>query len=99
MGRKQRFREEKREIKNNPPPSAAVITYCYCSKVCQTAHWEKTNHRSECKQLQILNKYHKPYAKDIRDAVIRGETDIYALEKLRYKLGLTRTGTNNDCKR
>jgi hypothetical protein len=37
-----------------------------------------------------LNKYHKPYAKEIRDAVIRGDhdTDILALEKLRYKLGL-----------
>jgi hypothetical protein len=63
--------------------------YCYCSETCQTTHWEERNHRGECKQLRILNKYHKPYAKAIRDATIRG--DIHpALEKLRYKLGLTR---------
>ena len=40
--------------------------------------------------MQILNKYHKPYAKEIRDAVIRGDREIPSLEKLRYKLGLTR---------
>ena len=63
--------------------------YCYCSESCQTTHWNEHNHRGECKQLRILNKYHKPYAKVIRDAAIRG--DIHpALEKLRYKLGLTR---------
>ncbi|OEU06968.1 hypothetical protein FRACYDRAFT_252600 [Fragilariopsis cylindrus CCMP1102] len=64
--------------------------YCYCSAECQTLHWDKYNHRGECKQLHILNKYHKPYAKEIRDAVIRGDhdTDILALEKLRYKLGV-----------
>jgi hypothetical protein len=39
--------------------------------------------------LQILNKYHKPYAKEIRDAAIRGDVVIPVLEKLRYKLGLT----------
>jgi hypothetical protein len=63
--------------------------YCYCGERCQTTHWEEHNHRGECKQLRILNKYHKPYVKAIRDAAIRG--DIHpALEKLRYKLGLTR---------
>ncbi|OEU14805.1 hypothetical protein FRACYDRAFT_241363 [Fragilariopsis cylindrus CCMP1102] len=63
--------------------------HCYCSETCQTTHWKEHNHRGECKQLRILNKYHKPYAKAIRDAAIRG--DIHpALEKLRYKLGLTR---------
>ncbi|OEU10690.1 hypothetical protein FRACYDRAFT_228189 [Fragilariopsis cylindrus CCMP1102] len=63
--------------------------YCYCSETCQITHWEEHNHRGECKQLRILNKYHKPYAKAIRDAAIRG--DIHpALEKLQYKLGLTR---------
>ena len=63
--------------------------HCYCSETCQTIHWKEHNHRGECKQLRILNKYHKPYAKVIRDAAIRG--DIHpALEKLRYKLGLTR---------
>jgi hypothetical protein len=63
---------------------------CYCSHECQTAHWEEHNHRGECKQLKILNKYHKPYAKEIREAVIRGDTNIPALERLRYKLGLSR---------
>ena len=63
---------------------------CYCGQECQSAHWEEHNHRSECKQLKILNKYHKPYAKEIREAVIRGDTNIPALEKLRYKLGLSR---------
>ena len=63
--------------------------YCYCSEGCQTIHWKEHNHRGECKQLRILIKYHKPYAKAIRDAAIRG--DIHpALEKLQYKLGLTR---------
>ena len=37
-----------------------------------------------------MDKYHKPYAKEIRDAVIRGDKEIPSLEKLRYKLGLTR---------
>jgi len=35
-------------------------------------------------------KYHKPYAKEIREAAIRGEISHPALEKLRSKLGLTR---------
>jgi hypothetical protein len=66
--------------------------YCYCSEECQTIHWKTHNHSGECKQLGILNKYHKPYAKEIRDAVIRGDhdTDIPALEKLRIKLGSER---------
>jgi len=62
-------------------------TYCYCGEQCQAAHW--ADHRAECKQIQILKKYHKPYAKEIRKAAIRGETHP-ALEKLRSKLGLTR---------
>ncbi|OEU12623.1 hypothetical protein FRACYDRAFT_227507 [Fragilariopsis cylindrus CCMP1102] len=65
--------------------------YCYCSEWCQTIHWKERKHRNECKQVQILNKYHKPYAKEIRDAVIRGDKEIPSLEKLRYKLGLTRS--------
>ena len=51
---------------------------------------ENSHHRAECKQLKILNKYHKPFAKEIRDASIRGDIFIPALEKLRYKLGLSR---------
>ena len=64
--------------------------YCYCGEGCQAIHWEEHKHRNECKQVQTLNKYHKPYAKEIRDAVIRGDKEIPTLEKLRYKLGLTR---------
>ena len=64
--------------------------HCYCSETCQTIHWKERKHRNECKQLRILNKYHKPYFTEIRDAVIRGDKEIPALEKLRYKLGLTR---------
>ncbi|OEU07097.1 hypothetical protein FRACYDRAFT_252140 [Fragilariopsis cylindrus CCMP1102] len=64
--------------------------HCYCSETCQTTHWKDRKHRNECKQLRILNKYHKPYFNEIRDAVIRGDKEIPSLEKLRYKLGLTR---------
>ena len=64
----------------------------YCSETCQTLHWNEHNHRGECKQLRILNKYHKPYAKAIRDAVIRGDDPkhIPELQTLRTKLGLNR---------
>jgi len=65
-------------------------TYCYCSTVCQRFHYKEQNHGGECKQLKILNKYHKPYAKEIYKAAIRGDIVIPALEKLRNKLGLTR---------
>merc|ERR1712241_995948 len=64
-------------------------TCCYCSEQCQKIGWIQHNHRGECKQIQILNKYHKPYAKEIRSFSIRGEIHP-ALEKLRNKLGLTR---------
>ncbi|OEU09869.1 hypothetical protein FRACYDRAFT_248118 [Fragilariopsis cylindrus CCMP1102] len=63
--------------------------YCYCSETCQTDHWHEFNHKGECKQLHILNKYHKPYAKEIRDAAIGGNNHP-ALDKLRHKLGLSR---------
>ena len=72
--------------------------YCYCGEDCQRTHWDapKHNHRAECKQLKILNKYHKPFAKEIRDASIRGDIVIPALEKLRYKLGLSRPAKDYD---
>ena len=63
--------------------------FCYCGQDCQKFHWDKENHKKGCKQLNILNKYHKPYAKEIGDAVIRCDIEIPALENLRYKLGLT----------
>jgi len=73
---------------------AGCSMYMYCSETCQTTHWEEYNHRGECKQLKILHKYHKRHVEEIRTAVIRGDVDngieIPALEKLRYKLGLTR---------
>jgi hypothetical protein len=64
--------------------------FCCCSEECQIFHWDKDNHRADCKQLNILNKYHRPYAKEIRDSAVRGDIEIPALEKLLYKLGLTR---------
>jgi len=64
--------------------------YCYCGDVCQTIQWTRGHHRNECKQIRILNKYHKPYAKEIRAAAIRGETTHPRLKKLRNKLGLSR---------
>jgi len=55
-------------------------------------HWQEGNHIGECRQLQILNEYHKPYAKEIRDAIKSGENpkEIRALQRLRNMLGLTR---------
>mmetsp|Transcript_8750 Transcript_8750/g.10274 ORF Transcript_8750/g.10274 Transcript_8750/m.10274 type:complete len:458 (-) Transcript_8750:90-1463(-) len=63
-------------------------TCCYCSPECQQQQW-LSSHKGECNQVLILNKYHKPYAKEIREAAIRGKTH-HALEKLRHKLSLTR---------
>jgi len=64
--------------------------YCYCSKECQTIHWKKPyNHKRECKQINILNTYHKPYAQEIREAAICGQIHP-AVEILRSQLGLNR---------
>ena len=63
--------------------------YSYCSKDCQKLDWNK-RHRGECRQVQILQKYHKPYAAEIRDAIFRGDDDIPRLQELRKQLGLTR---------
>mmetsp|Transcript_67969 Transcript_67969/g.76103 ORF Transcript_67969/g.76103 Transcript_67969/m.76103 type:complete len:350 (+) Transcript_67969:139-1188(+) len=63
--------------------------YCYCSSDCQRNHW-LSGHKAECNQVRILTKYHKPYANEIRKAAMRGDIVIPALEKLRYKLGLSR---------
>jgi hypothetical protein len=45
----------------------------YCSKECQLLHWNEGNHIGECRQFEILNKYHKPHAKDIYRKIIRGD--------------------------
>lgn len=46
----------------------------------------------ECRQLTILNKYHKPYENEFREAIKCGEDPktIFPLQVLREKLGLTR---------
>ena len=66
--------------------------YHYCSKECQMKHWKEGKHKGECKHLAILNKYHKPYAKEIREGSLRGDDSStqLVLQKLRKKLGLTR---------
>jgi hypothetical protein len=68
--------------------------FSYCGKECQLIHWKAGagNHIGECKQLQILNEYHKPYARQIRKAIIRGDDpkNILELQTLREKLGLSR---------
>jgi len=51
--------------------SKCGIVY-YCGTECQTTHWEH-GHKGECKQLRILRKYHAPYAKEIREAMLRHE--------------------------
>ncbi|OEU17865.1 hypothetical protein FRACYDRAFT_238293 [Fragilariopsis cylindrus CCMP1102] len=64
----------------------------YCSKECQTIHWEEGTHKNECNRLKILMKYHEPYANKIREQIMRGDDPkfIIPLQKLRNKLGLTR---------
>ena len=64
----------------------------YCSKECQTIHWEEKTHKNECNQLKILMEYHEPYANKIREQIMRGDDpkSIIPLQKLRNKLGLTR---------
>ena len=66
--------------------------YYYCGKECQLKHWYDLNHLGECRQLKILNEYHKPYAKRIRKAIISGDDPkhIPELQTLRTKLGLNR---------
>lgn len=64
--------------------------YYFCSEECQIENWkEPNNHMNECRQLRILNKYHRPYANEIREAALNNSS-IPALQKLRNKLGLTR---------
>merc|ERR1711992_30849 len=67
--------------------------YSYCSKSCQTYHWQEQNHCGECRQLKILRKYHKPHKREIRNPIKNGQDPktIPQLQLLRQKLGLTRS--------
>ena len=64
----------------------------YCGKECQLHHWqeEKGNHMGECRQLNLLQEYYKPYAREIREAIIRGDDPktMDRLQTVRTKLGL-----------
>ena len=66
----------------------------YCGKACQLVHWQEEigNHISECRQLKILQEYYKPYAREFREAIIRGDDPktMDRLQTLRTKLGLNR---------
>ena len=66
--------------------------FFYCGKECQLSHWKELNHIGECKQLQVLKEYHRPYAKQIHEAIICGEDprNIPELQTLWTKLGLNR---------
>jgi hypothetical protein len=66
--------------------------FFYCGKECQLSHWKERNHIGECKQLQILKEYNRPYAKRIHKAITRGDDpkNIPELQTLRTKLGLDR---------
>ena len=71
----------------NLPEDNGDVTLVKCGKcVC------------ECHQLQILNKYHKPYAIEIRNAIKNGEDPKYIpkLQKLRRKLGLSKPKEDNE---
>jgi len=67
--------------------------YFYCSRTCQKKMWGKGQHAGVCRQLRILQKYHKPFAKKIwEDIAVRGiaPQDIPELQELRQRLGLSR---------
>ena len=83
---------EEDSVDRNFQKCSGCKVYSYCGKECQLTHWNEGNHRGECKQLQILNTYHKTYAKQIHRKIIRGDdpTEIIELQTLREKLGLSR---------
>ena len=70
--------------------------YYYCSTTtdCQSKHW-RAGHEGECRQLEILKKYHRPYGKKIRSDIFNGidPKDIPELQELRDRLGLSRPKT------
>ena len=66
--------------------------YFYCSKACQQKMWVEGQHAGVCRQLGILQKYHKPFAKKIwTDIAVHGipPQDFLELQELRQRLGLS----------
>ena len=63
--------------------------YYYCSTECQKIKWQN-GHAGECNHVAILNKYHRPHGKHIRDSLINGidPKNIRELQELRHRLGL-----------
>ena len=67
--------------------------YFYCSKECQQKMWQEGQHAGVCRQLGILQQYHKPFAKKIwTDIAVHGiaPKDIPELQELRLRMGLSR---------
>ena len=65
----------------------------YCSKECQQKMWVEGQHAGACRQLGILQKYHKPFAKKIWENLVVHQMppkDIPELQELRRQLGLSR---------
>ena len=58
---------------------------------CQSIQW-RDGHAGECRQLEILKKYHKPYRKKICSNIFNviDPKDIPELQDLRDRLGLSR---------
>ena len=55
--------------------------------------WVEGQHAGVCRQLGLLQKYHKPFAKKIwKDIAVHGipPKDIPELQELRQRLGLSR---------
>ena len=68
----------------------------YCGTECQLKQWPAKwegggDHIAECRQLAILHNYYRPrYAREIREAIIRGDDPktMDRLQTLRTALGL-----------
>ena len=55
--------------------------------------WQEGQHAGVCRQLGILNKYHKPFVKKIRRDLVEhrlAPRNIPELQELRQRLGLSR---------
>ena len=67
--------------------------FYYCSKACQQEMWQEGKHTGVCRQLGLLQQYHKPFAKKIwTDIAVHrmAPKDIPELQELRQRLGLSR---------